>query len=79
MDPLRGTSGTEEFSITIGHEDPATRQWEASVVAAPYRAGETTLGSIGVVGPTRMDYLTSIAAVRAVARRLSDLAEQLGE
>ena len=76
---LRGASGTEEFSITIGGEDPATTQWEASVIAAPYRAGETTLGSIGVVGPTRMDYLTSIAAVRAVARRLSDLAEQLGE
>ena len=74
---LRGTG--EELSVTIGHEDPATFKWEASLVAAPYRAGETTLGTIGVVGPTRMDYLTTISAVRAVARRLSELAEQLGE
>ena len=76
---LRGASSGEELSVTIGHEDPATRKWEASLVAAPYRAGETTLGTIGVVGPTRMDYLTTISAVRAVARRLSELAEQLGE
>ena len=76
---LRGASSGEELSVTIGHEDPATRKWEASLVAAPYRAGETTLGTIGVVGPTRMDYLTTISAVRAVARRLSELAEHLGE
>jgi heat-inducible transcriptional repressor len=75
---LRG-SGQEELSVTIGLEDPATHQWEASLVAAPFRAGETTLGTIGVVGPTRMDYLTTISAVRAVARRLSELAEHLGE
>ncbi|MFN2545365.1 MAG: heat-inducible transcriptional repressor HrcA [Actinomycetota bacterium] len=76
---LRDASGQEELSVTIGHEDPATRQWEASVVAAPFRAGETTLGTIGVVGPTRMDYPTTISAVRAVARRLTELAEQLDE
>jgi heat-inducible transcriptional repressor len=76
---LRDASGHEELSVTIGHEDPATRQWEASVVAAPYRAGETSLGTVGVVGPTRMDYVTTMSAVRAVAKRLSDLAEQLGE
>ena len=75
---LREASIQDEPSVTIGREDPATRQWEASVVAAPYRAGETALGTIGVVGPTRMDYQTTISAVRAVAKRLSDLAEQLG-
>jgi heat-inducible transcriptional repressor len=76
---LRGATEGEDLSITIGREDPATSTWEASLVAAPYRAGVTTLGTIGVVGPTRMDYLTTISAVRAVARRLSELAEQLGE
>jgi transcriptional regulator of heat shock response len=37
------------------------------------------LGTIGVVGPTRMDYQTTILAVRAVALRLSELATELGE
>jgi heat-inducible transcriptional repressor len=75
---LRDTSVQEELSVTIGDEHPATGSWEAALVAAPFRAGEAALGTIGVVGPTRMDYVSTIAAVRAVAKRLSDLAEQLG-
>jgi heat-inducible transcriptional repressor len=75
---LRTAASNEEPSVTIGAEHPSTGEWEASVVAAPYRAGETSLGTIGVVGPTRMDYQTTITAVRAVAKRLSDLAEELG-
>ena len=54
-----------------------TSLWDAAVVAAPYRAGATPLGSIGVVGPTRMDYLTAVSAVRAVSKRLSELATAL--
>ena len=37
-----------------------------------------TLGSIGVVGPTAMDYVSVMASVRAVAKRLSELATELG-
>jgi heat-inducible transcriptional repressor len=74
---LREVSGGEGLSVTIGEEHPATGRWDAAVVAAPYRVRDVTLGSIGVVGPTRMDYLSVIAAVRAVARRVSDLATQL--
>ncbi len=45
-----------------------------SMVTAPFRAGDATVGTIGVVGPTRMDYLSAMASVRAVAKRLSDIA-----
>ncbi|HXF37950.1 MAG TPA: heat-inducible transcriptional repressor HrcA [Actinomycetota bacterium] len=71
-----GTAG--DVSVTIGTEHPATGEWHAALVAAPFHAGSTALGTIGVVGPTRMDYLTAMAAVRAVARRLSELATELG-
>ncbi|MFL5737283.1 MAG: heat-inducible transcriptional repressor HrcA [Actinomycetota bacterium] len=67
-----------ELSVTIGAEDPATQQWEAAIVAAPYRSGENSLGTIGVVGPTRMDYLSVMTAVQAVAKRVSELATALG-
>jgi len=67
-----------ELSVTIGAEDPATEQWEAAIVAAPYRSGENPLGTIGVVGPTRMDYLSVMTAVQAVAKRVSELATALG-
>jgi heat-inducible transcriptional repressor len=72
------SEAAEEMSVTIGTEHPSTREWDASVVAAPFRSGEQALGTIGVVGPTRMDYMSVMASVRAVARRLSELATELG-
>lgn len=74
---LRDITVDEDLAVTIGGEHPATGEWEASIVAAPFRAGETSLGTIGVVGPTRMDYVNVMASVRAVARRLSELATAL--
>ena len=74
---LRRASAADDLSVTIGGEHPSTGEWDAAVVAAPYRAGETAVGSIGIVGPTRMDYLTAMTTVRAVARRLSELATAL--
>lgn len=72
------TPSVEDLSVTIGAEHPQTSEWEASLVAAPFRAGSTALGTIGVVGPTAMDYVSVMASVRAVAKRLSELATELG-
>ena len=68
----------DDVSVTIGAEHPATEEWEASIVSAPFRAGDASLGTIGVVGPTAMDYVSVMASVRAVAKRLSELATELG-
>ena len=67
---LRDVAATD-LSVTIGAEHPSTGEWNAALVAAPFGSGETPLGTIAVVGPTRMDYLSVMASVRAVARRLS--------
>jgi heat-inducible transcriptional repressor len=76
---LREAATAPPVSVTIGRENPTTGMWEASVVAAPYEAGGRTLGTIGVFGPLRMDYAAAIAAVRAVAERLSAAVEALGQ
>ena len=73
------SSATGALSVTIGGEHPSTGEWEASIVAAPFMAGHETVGTIGVVGPTRMDYVSAMASVRAVAKRLSELATELDE
>ena len=71
---LHDVASTEDVRVTIGDEHPTTGEWGASIVAAPFKAGDATIGTIGVVGPTRMDYFSAMAAVRAVAQRLSDAA-----
>ena len=73
------SSARGELNVTIGAEHPSTGECEASLITAPFRTGETTLGTIGVVGPTRMDYLSAMASVRAVAKRLSELATELDQ
>jgi heat-inducible transcriptional repressor len=71
---LQDIAPAEDVRVTIGEEHPTTGEWGASIVAAPFTAGDATVGTIGIVGPTRMDYLSAMAAVRAVAKRLSDAA-----
>jgi heat-inducible transcriptional repressor len=70
------TADRDDVWVTIGGEHPTTGEWEASIVTAPFTTGEATLGTIGVVGPTRMDYLSAMASVRAVAKRLSEIASE---
>jgi heat-inducible transcriptional repressor len=59
------------ISVSIGRENPHDALSEASVVATGY--GPDSLAKIGVLGPTRMDYPNTMAAVRAVARYLSKI------
>ena len=56
-------------TVSIGRENPYDGLSEASVVATGY--GPDATAKVGVLGPTRMDYPTTMAAVRAVARYLS--------
>ena len=78
LEVLRDTR-TGDVSVTIGAEHPNTGEWEASIVSAPFGIGPESLGTVGVVGPTAMDYVTVMASVRAVARRLSELATELDD
>lgn len=65
-------------SVRIGAENQASEMQLCSVVAAPYGAGESTLGSLGIVGPTRMDYRRTIAAVHEVSSHLGHMLSGLG-
>jgi heat-inducible transcriptional repressor len=56
-------------AVSIGRENPYDGLAEASVVATGY--GPNASAKVGILGPTRMDYPTTMAAVRAVARYLS--------
>jgi heat-inducible transcriptional repressor len=77
---LRDVSASgDELAVTIGTEHPSTGEWDATLITAPFKAGDATIGTIGVVGPTRMDYLSAMASVRAVARRLSEMATELDQ
>lgn len=77
LELLRTAAQGAPVRVTIGRENAVTGMWEASMVAARYGVGQQAFGTIGIVGPTRMDYAAAISAVRAVADRLSAAVDAL--
>ena len=54
--------------VRIGRENLYEPLRATSVVASPYGSATDAWATLGIVGPTRMDYPSTMAAVRAVAR-----------
>ena len=68
---LRSSLDERSVFLWIGDENPQPELRSVSVIGANYGLGHRNLGSVGVVGPLRMDYATAIASVRGAARGLS--------
>lgn len=63
------------LAASIGRENEAFGLAEASVVTGDYDATGSR-ARVGLMGPTRMDYPSNLAAVRAVAHYLSRLLDE---
>jgi len=61
-------AGIDTVLVRIGEEQSEANLRSTSLVTVGYGTHENALGALGVIGPTRMDYAGSIAAVSAVAR-----------
>jgi heat-inducible transcriptional repressor len=66
-----GGGGAVVVRIGSEHEDTALQPF--SIVAASYGLPQRRLGTVSLVGPTRMDYEKAIATVRETAQSLSEL------
>jgi len=58
------------MSVAIGGETGMAPLSECSLVVAPYSVGGAAAGTIGVIGPTRMNYSQALSAVAVVSLRL---------
>ena len=65
---LGEATSTAAVTVRIGHENPYEPLQSTSVVASGYGSDERAWATLGILGPTRMDYPSAIASVRAVAR-----------
>jgi heat-inducible transcriptional repressor len=68
-----------DLYVRIGRENAAPALQGLSLVAANYGLPRRNLGTVSVIGPTRMDYATAIGAVRAAALQLSRFVEDVYE
>lgn len=70
---LARTQRTGRVTVQIGRETNSDNLRGASVVSTAYGASGTVFGSVGVLGPTRMDYPSTIASVAAVAKYVGEV------
>ncbi|GAB4083636.1 heat-inducible transcriptional repressor HrcA [Myceligenerans cantabricum] len=68
---LTEMTSDENVAVSIGHENRLAGLTRASVVSTGYGSDGDPVALLSSIGPTRMDYPGTIAAVRAVARYLS--------
>lgn len=67
---LREALDQEGLTVAIGAEHGVDSLAECSIVVAPYEVDGSHAGTIGVLGPTRMNYPQAMAAVAIVSARL---------
>lgn len=70
LDKISDAEGTQVF---IGSENPLDEMKKFSLIAATYREGRRPMGMIGIIGPTRMNYLQAISIVDLTANFITDM------
>jgi heat-inducible transcriptional repressor len=74
---LSAALAQRDLYVRIGGENEAPALQSLSLVAANYGLPQRNLGTVSVIGPTRMDYGTAIHAVREAAGLLSRFVEDV--
>ncbi len=57
--------------VFLGEDSAVTSELDFSLVATSYGVGATTLGSLGIIGPSRMEYSRMVPLVRYLGETLS--------
>jgi heat-inducible transcriptional repressor len=68
----------KRVTIRIGTENPLEPMRTCTLISATYQRGSVPVGSVGMLGPTRMMYENAIALVEATADYLSEALSQPG-
>lgn len=66
----------KDLNISIGNENKYDEIKQCSVVSATYKLNGVTIGKIGLIGPTRMDYKNVISMVRALSLNVNRLIDK---
>ena len=77
VDLLLNNSISQDIEIIIGNEIVYQPIKDCSLITATYRLGDTTIGKIGVIGPTRMDYYKLVNTLQLFSVNISEIIDML--
>ncbi len=67
------------IQVYIGSESPVQSMKDCSVVTATYELEDGFKGTIGIIGPKRMDYEKVVETLRVVKEQLSNSLDNEGD
>lgn len=73
LSALSSAAKSSGVQVVIGRENVYSPMQNCSLVTCTYYVGSDVVGTLGVLGPTRMDYARVVSAVNLVAQALSEL------
>jgi len=71
-------SNTEIVSVTIGEENKFSGIQQCSVVTATYSIQGQTIGTLAVLGPTRMEYAKMVSVMQFMTGQLVEVLKKFG-
>ena len=73
LQETQSEEGSTGIQVYIGSETPVQSMRDCSVVTATYELGDGMKGTIGIVGPKRMDYDKVVGTLRTIQTQLDEL------
>ncbi|MFZ5987117.1 MAG: heat-inducible transcriptional repressor HrcA [Bacillota bacterium] len=68
---------SKSINIQIGKENKIDEMKDCSLVTATYSLGNIVIGTIGVIGPTRMEYSKVLAAMSYMRKKINEEIDKL--
>lgn len=73
IDIMKESLSNEGVKVVIGEENPSEAMKNCSLITATYKIDERPMGTVGILGPTRMPYDKMISIVDFTAKFISKL------
>ncbi len=72
-------SKNNDLQVLIGSENTVQSMQDCSVITETYKMGDNTRGTIGIVGPTRMDYSQVISVLNGMVQNIEKVLKNLSD
>lgn len=76
---LLGENASDDIQILIGNENSIQEMKDCSIITTTYKVGNNTQGSIGILGPTRMDYSQVVSVLNGMVKNIETILRVLAE
>lgn len=77
LNEIVNKEGIGKIQITIGDENSIHEIKECSIIKTTYTTGDKQLGTIGIIGPTRMDYAQVVSMLSYISKNIDEVLKRI--